>query len=297
MTSLLFDYSEFLEDWHEHALGQMLCGPEGRWTRRKPDDPARFFGRHDTCPFCSHRTAVTWDQQSQGGYNYRYWYKARDQILQCSYCGWWAWIEDVEKDLGNKIDERYEEHFCRHRYAIAKTFAVDSKYLPTQVLANALAGKKSLLYEIHPSKLEQLAQRVFAEQFQCEVRHVGRSNDGGIDLIIVQSGSPILVQVKRRSSPGHVEGVEVIRDLIGAMYINDVASGVVLSTANRYSRVARATVNRLLAERRVRHFQLIDYPSFCDMLDISATKAPPIWNGLLKAELTRRARWEKDPNN
>ena len=50
-----------------------------------------------------------------------------------------------------------------------------------------------------------------------EARLVGKTNDGGVDLILLESDAPILVQVKRRKRAEKTEGVVVIRDAQSAM--------------------------------------------------------------------------------
>jgi len=66
---------------------------------------------------------------------------------------------------------------------------------------NELVKKQSILYDVDPYKLEDIAQVVFSAYYNCEIKHVGKTGDGGKDLLIVQSDDPILVQVKRRENP------------------------------------------------------------------------------------------------
>lgn len=46
--------------------------------------------------------------------------------------------------------------------------------------------------------MEELVASVFRDFYECEVEVVGKSNDGGVDVIVIDSDNPIMVQVKRR---------------------------------------------------------------------------------------------------
>jgi hypothetical protein len=103
-------------------------------------------------------------------------------------------------------------------HAILKEFKTNDVNLPIAALLNALAKDKRLLHQIHPTKMEELAQSVLSDFFNCEVMHVGKAGDGGKDLIVIQKDEPILVQVKRRSKENAVESVSTVRDILGTIY-------------------------------------------------------------------------------
>lgn len=142
---------------------------------------------------------------------------------------------------------------------------------------NELVKNQSILYEIDPYKLEDIAQVVFSAYFNCEVKHVGKTGDGGIDLIVVQSDDPILVQVKRRENPQHIELVKSIREFVGAMYIENAKKGIFLSTAKDFSRGSKETAMSLLNNRKFEYFELVDFNRFCSLLGVIKKDAYKPW--------------------
>ncbi len=48
----------------------------------------------------------------------------------------------------------------------------------------------------------------------------------GKDLIVLESDSPILVQVKRRKNPDHVELIKGVREFVGTLYIENERKGI-----------------------------------------------------------------------
>lgn len=72
----------------------------------------------------------------------------------------------------------------------------------------------------------------------CDVYHVGRSHDGGIDLIVVGADRPMMVQVKRREHANAVEGVDVVKLLFASMFVRGATNGLVITSAQRFSKDA-----------------------------------------------------------
>ena len=132
-------------------------------------------------------------------------------------CGWWEYSYKFkeEKDLINEVDDKIWHML---NYGILKEFKVSDKHIPIATVINELERNKSILYDINPYKLEDLVGQVFSSYYNCEVKHVGKTGDGGIDLIMINSDSPILVQVKRRTKSEHIELVSPIREFVGALF-------------------------------------------------------------------------------
>ncbi|MDM8161479.1 restriction endonuclease [Labilibaculum sp. K2S] len=84
--------------------------------------------------------------------------------------------------------------------AILRSFEISSNEVPILSLRTYLTQQNEKIFEIHHRKMEELVASVFREYFACEVKIVGKSCDGGIDLILIMSDNPILVQVKRRKT-------------------------------------------------------------------------------------------------
>lgn len=75
-------------------------------------------------------------------------------------------------------------------------------------------------------------QYVFSSFYECEGKHVGRSHDGGVDLIMINSDKPILILVKRRTNKNHTESVKSFKEFVGTLTHKMSSNGIYVSTAN-----------------------------------------------------------------
>ena len=80
----------------------------------------------------------------------------------------------------------------------------------------------------------------------CEIKLVGKSHDGGKDLILLNGENQTFVQVKRRTQANKVEGVSCIRDLIGASIIGEAKACVFVTTANHFSKPAQDAAKKVV---------------------------------------------------
>jgi hypothetical protein len=102
----------------------------------------------------------------------------------------------------------------------------------------------------------------------AEVIHVGKPDDGGVDIIFVDSHKEQwLIQVKRRERADCAEGVRTIRDLIGAMMLEGALRGIVVSTAGHFTLRARQAANAKRLVDKGMHIELIDRGILDRMLD------------------------------
>jgi Restriction endonuclease len=115
--------------------------------------------------------------------------------------------------------------------------------LPTSCnkeIAQAIRRNPGFWAHFNPTRLEKFVADLFRANFHhAEVIHVGRPNDGGVDVLFIDAGSKQwLVQVKRRTDLFQSEGVETLRNLMGAMLERDIFKGVVVSTADHFTTYA-----------------------------------------------------------
>jgi hypothetical protein len=125
-------------------------------------------------------------------------------------------------------------------------------------LARMIRRQQGIWHTISPRKLEELVAHVFRANYsQSEVFHVGKPDDGGVDVIFIDSQeTQWLIQVKRREGPDKAEGVSTVRNLLGAMLLNDKLNGIVVSTADHFTYRAYQAVHR--ASEIGMHLRLID---------------------------------------
>jgi restriction endonuclease Mrr len=125
---------------------------------------------------------------------------------------------------------------------------------------------------MEPIAFERFVQTVLRHYFDCEVQHVGKSHDGGIDLLMVTRDEGLVpVQIKRRAYDGAVEGVAVIREFLGAMVTEGYRSGVFVSSAPTFSRRAHNSSISNAKSAMTYRIRLLDSRTLirmCGLLDV-----------------------------
>jgi hypothetical protein len=134
-------------------------------------------------------------------------------------------------------------------------------------IATWLRRTPSGWHSMNPRRFERLVSDVFrSNHAAAEVIHVGRPDDGGIDVLLIESdGREWLIQAKRRESPDAAEGISTIRNLLGAMVLEDARHGIVVSTADHFTYRAPQAVGR--ADERGMVLRLVEKRALDRMLD------------------------------
>lgn len=246
---------------------------------RQANDIVRFFSDEQYCPFCKSELTTTFLGTRCGAMGHDLYMEG--EVKECLHCGWWT-LKTHFSDEADVLDasQNYKIATDTKYYGIAQTFQVDDKALPIQVLNAALMKRPELVYSITPRKLEELAQDILRGVYDCEVVHVGKRGDGGKDLIILDSDSPIFVQVKQRQSKEHVELVNVIREFVGTMYIEDARKGIFLSTAKNFSKGSIETARQLIDSRKLDFFEFINYDKLQNLIQNRTIDKP--WKPLVQ---------------
>jgi len=266
--SEILDYREHVSQHEGYGLNS---GP------RKPDNESLFFHKREFCVFCNKKTKEIYsnprvDTKTISGVA---WHKI-NTVFTCS-CGWWehtfyGYLEGEQegfKDWAFEVDS-----------AILQRYKIDSNEVPIQSLREYLIKKAEDIYRIHHKKMEELVASVLGEHFDCKAHIVGKTNDGGVDLILVESDDPIIVQVKRRMKKGKVEPVSQIRELIGATLLKESRKCIFVTTADHFSREAIKTKNMALKKNIVRSFDLIDFNKFISFLQLNKKDSVSPWKKL-----------------
>lgn len=234
------------------------------------------YGRK-SCPFC------------KNGVVNKVYYKHNDimplgsYIISCEYeyvyqcsCGWWQ--------QSYTLDRSYEQEFVSMdlTQAILRKYDLSSNEIPMDILNNYIRKNPSKIFNINHKKMEELTADVFKDFYNCEVRVVGKSHDGGKDLILIDGDKQTFVQVKRRTNLEKIEAVTGIRELLGASLLGGADSCIYVTTANRFSRMAKASAKEAVTKNIIDSFELIDYQSFIDILNLRKDNLPNAWINLLK---------------
>lgn len=270
----IIGYYDYYYDKHEYSrIGK------GSGTIREeilPSDVQKFFHNDKRCPFCSSQLENVFlgiRSEPKGGDLYE-----SGKIYECKNCGWWTYKFRVSEDA-DLIDEVRSYYTDSRYYGIMKSYNITDKELPIEVLSAELKKKPDILYDINPYKLEELSQEILKGVYDCKVNHVGKTGDGGVDLLILEADEPILVQVKRRKNPNHVELVKGVREFVGTLFIEGQRKGIYISTAKRYSKGSKETAEKLIRNRKLDYFELIDYDKLCSLMGNINEKKP--WSSLV----------------
>lgn len=204
-----------------------------------------------------------------------------DQIETIYYCpndGWWQHKIFEEQSVQPK------NWYSIIHEGILKSYNLTSLTVPIAVLNDYIYKNPEKIVNIHHRKMEDLVASVFKDFYHCEVTVVGKSSDGGVDVILVDSDQPIMIQVKRRQSIKSTESVSGIRDLLGATLLKQSNSCIFVSTASKFSREAQKTAARSIELGLVQRYDLINYEKFISMLKSRPTSVQHIWNELTVLE-------------
>lgn len=273
MSKINLNYSKYLVDNYEYDLNGDVKTPNKK-EYLLPHDYKVFFKEKGFCPFCNERMQIAY-QNSKSDIIGVDLYESIN-IWECN-CGFWEAFSrfSEERDL---IDEVDSKHWEKLYYSIIASVEDLNKERAVKQLVSEIRKDATLLYKINPTRLEQIAQYVFSSHFNCEVEHVGQSHDGGVDLLIINSDKPILVQVKRREKASSVESVSTVRDFLGAMYIRNNYKGIIVSTAKSFSKPSEKVVDDLKNENRLEYFEMFDFSRFSSTLNL--------------VDLSRKKNWE-----
>lgn len=250
-------------------------------------EPFQFFDKmaDSICPFCHLPTGEVHQNEL---YDHPHWlgggyYFAKEYVLSCGQCGWWR-VRTFKETTGD-----IEATSSVVKNAVLRKYDLASKDIPITILQDYLRSNFDDVIHIHDKQMEKLVKSVFSEHFSCDVEHVGKSHDGGIDLLLVQSDTPIVVQVKRRRSLSHVEGVSGIRELLGATLLKGSKNCIFVSTCNKFSNPSKNAAELAVDLGLVESYELYDFSRFSAALKLSTTSNLEPWRRFLELEMVHQA--------
>jgi hypothetical protein len=226
------------------------------------------------CPFCKIPTMKVYQDESSerpdwldGGL-----YLIKESAWACNVCGWWR--VKTNKDTTGHIDAVSVDI----KNAVLKKYDLGGKDIPINILDKYLSKNFEDVIHIDDQKMEKLVQSVFSEHFSCNVTHLGKSCDGGIDLLFIDSDKPNVVQVKRRKKLKKTESVSFIREFLGAALLQKSKNLIYVTTANKFSTHAVKAANKAVSEDIVESYDLYDFAKFRDILKLQKSKEDePKW--------------------
>lgn len=155
-----------------------------------------------------------------------------------------------------------------------REFASDLPDGCSSELASFIKRHPNFIYSCDPTRFEKVVADIFRANFKnSEVLHVGKPDDGGVDILMVDGqAQQWLIQVKRRTSHGASEGVATVRNMLGAMILEGTPRSIIVSNANQFSLRAQQAVAR--AEEAGLTVRLIDKGILNRMVDAALPDRP-----------------------
>lgn len=209
--------------------GDSTCSPKFPWR--------------DDCPYC--RSALVSRPFSVEFTSPMY---RNRGVRHCTTCGWWGFDENTD-DCNNP----HKIFFS----AILQSFDLRAANVPVAVLELELKKWIENIRHLNPKRMEDLMRRILSQVWDCEVRHMGYSKDGGTDLIILNGNAPVAVQVRRRTTQGKGELVSAIREFLGAGLLSGHQRLMYVTTAETFTSGAQKAAKTAVAKQLVEAFELV----------------------------------------
>lgn len=187
-----------------------------------------------TCPYC--RCALVQRRFEDLARSDARWHYNREYILAfCNRCRHW---EFEGSEGGSKCMD------SSNGVVVSSVSAKFADQLPVEChseLAQQLRRSPDSWHGLSPSTMEHLVASIFRANYShCEVIHVGRPGDCGVDVIFVDSShTRWLIQVKRRAKPRKAESFSTLQNILGTLALHGERHGIVASCADYFSHQAR----------------------------------------------------------
>ncbi len=197
-------------------------------------------------------------------------------VMACDQCGWWC-----QYAVGHNRDGFFE---WERVPAALRQYPAGDINVPVEALRRELSKRSDVLQHLHPTKMEVLVGSVLSDFMDCEVVHTGRTGDGGVDLLLLDGGTPYAIQVKRRARAGS-EKVSAVREFVGATLIAGYQRGIYVTTAPYYAPSAIGAAQEARCRRVMEKFHLIDRGKFLKILKLASKKETPPWRAFYGREV------------
>lgn len=192
-------------------------------------------------------------------------FNSKNCLHLCSVCRSWEVRANFEQAGPDGERRRYSAVAC------AREYEVENIDPAVGILRDELTRDPNRLSSIEPRMFEHLVADVLKDAWEpCEVRLVGCSGDGGVDLVVIMgTHAEWLVQVKRRLDSRRNESCRVVRELNGTLLRKGRTKGVVVTTARDFTEAARAETEIASESATGEQYEikLISGPDFISMMN------------------------------
>ena len=227
-------------------------------VRGEQADNIKFRIRSKSCPVCESQLRVVFQDS------------ARDDetgtaifYYACDNCGFWKF------HLNDLVGNSYTT--IPH----VKRFDYEQKVFSLSHLSKEIFANREKIYSMNPTNFEIFVGSILSDFLDCEVHHIGKSGDDGIDLLALVSDSPLMIQVKRRSSASATEGIDVVKLLFASAFAQGGNNGMVVTSAKSFTKPAVTWTQSPRIIDTGFKLDLIDINSLMSMMDAVAKKDTP----------------------
>lgn len=198
-------------------------------------------------------------------------------LFVCGHCGWWQLISG---------GGGYGLKTCKTHRGLLNKYPLDSLDAPLSELREYLRRHPSDVAYVNPTAFERLMGDCLRDKYDpCEVLHVGGTADGGIDLILIKlDEGPRLVQVKRCGDLTSSEGVKVVRELNGVLFRDNIAKGMIITTASRFTKPALDETSIWTPTGQTYDMDLLSYSDVVELFDVKPRQPHHPWLRFLKTD-------------
>ncbi|MNL15071.1 Restriction endonuclease [compost metagenome] len=191
----------------------------------------------------------------------------------CTDCNWWSalktFIDGHDEDENALITTRIF-------FSVLKKYKISDKDPTLEFVDRELRKNPDVIAKMNKTAFEKYMQDILREHYCKKVLHVGRSCDGGVDLLMIDDEERTLVQVKNRMLHKS-EGSPVVRDLLGAMVQKNTFNGLILSTGRHFTKEAVKTAEEALSHGKVQKIEFKNCQEILEMINVVSEKREEPW--------------------
>ena len=236
-----------------------------------------FYPIDKVCPFCKSETKsalsegkIVFDPEEKDTDKDEHHFV---EALVCI-CGWWS-VRHVKTENAHNLYSL--PSIINYKRGKLHEFDQPNEE-PLRILREEIIKNHKKIDLINPTRMEKLVGSILADLYtDSEIKHVGKTNDGGMDLFGVLGNDKLAVQVKTHDIITRGESVKSIREFIGVLMTNKIPSGIFVTTANHFSKYSKETAKKILQRDDVNRFDLIDRYALIEMIKETNKTEPEPW--------------------
>ena len=261
ISKLSFDTWSIFEEYRDNAY-IILPTFTNQLIRGEQAENIKFRIKSESCPVCESQLRFS----LMGTPDLFEDFGATTAYDICDNCGFWKF--HLHSGTG-----------ARHTtIPHIKRFDYEQEILSLSHLSKEIFANREKIYSMNPTKFEIFVGSILSDFLDCEVHHVGKSRDDGVDLLALVGEYPLMIQVKRRSSASATEGIDVVKHLFASVFARGGNNGMVVTSAKTFTKPAVTWTQSPRIIDTGFKLDLVDINSLMSMIGaVAKNNAPPSW--------------------